>query len=216
MARGAFITIEGGEGVGKTSSLEAIEAFLGRHKIAVSMTREPGGTPLGEAVRTWILDGEHGSLSAEVEALLMFAARAEHLDKLIRPALARGNWVVCDRFTDATLAYQGGGRGADIAFLRSIAAGIQGGLEPDLTLLLDAPVEVGLSRIAGRPHDHFEREGEPFFERVRQTYLDLAAADPGRIHTVDASGSPDSVRRAIERELESFCDRFGTAQRARA
>jgi dTMP kinase len=216
MPRGAFITIEGGEGVGKTSSLEAIEAFLSRRNIAVTMTREPGGTPLGEAVRTWILDGEHGSLSAEVEALLMFAARAEHLDKLIRPALARGSWVVCDRFTDATLAYQGGGRGADAAFLRSIAAGIQAGLEPDLTILLDAPVEVGLTRIAGRPHDHFEREAQPFFERVRQTYLDLAAADPGRIRTVDASGSPESVRRAIERELESFCDRFGAAQRARA
>jgi dTMP kinase len=216
MARGAFITIEGGEGVGKTSSLETIVSFLGDRGIDVVTTREPGGTPLGEAVRAWVLDGDHGSLSAEVEALLMFAARAEHLHKLIRPALEHGTWIVCDRFTDATLAYQGGGRGADPGFLRSIAARIQGGLEPDLTILLDAPVAVGMARIADRPHDHFEREAASFFERVRRTYLDLAAAEPDRIRVVDASASRNAVHEAIEHELESFCRRFDAQARARA
>lgn len=216
MARGAFITLEGGEGVGKTSSLEAISSFLERRGIPVVTTREPGGTPLGESVRDWVLDGDHGELSAVVEALLMFAARAEHLDKLIRPALARGSWIVCDRFTDATLAYQGGGRGADPDFLRSIATRIQGGLVPDLTILLDAPVTVGMARIADRRHDHFEREAAPFFEQVRQSYLDIAAEDPGRVRVIDADASQDAVRQAIERELESFCQRFDPRVKAQA
>lgn len=216
MARGAFITIEGGEGVGKTSSLEAIETFLNGRGIEVRTTREPGGTALGEAVRTWVLDGDHGRLSADVEALLMFAARAEHIDKLIRPALAGGAWIVCDRFTDATLAYQGGGRGADPDWLESIAAGVQAGLEPDLTLLLDAPVEIGMARIAGRPHDHFEREAAPFFERVRRAYLDRAAAFPERIRVIDAGAAQAAVLEAIERELESFCERFDRRIKASA
>jgi dTMP kinase len=216
MARGAFITIEGAEGVGKTSSLDAIEAFLATRGIEVRTTREPGGTALGEAVRTWVLDGDHGSLSAEVEALLMFAARAQHLDQLIRPTLAGGTWIVCDRFTDATLAYQGGGRGADPEWLRSIAAGIQAGLEPDLTLLLDAPVEIGMARISGRRHDHFEREAAPFFERVRRRYLDLAAEFPERIRVVDAAASQSAVRAAIEHELAAFCERFDARTRASA
>jgi dTMP kinase len=163
-----------------------------------------------------VLDGDHGELGAEVEALLMFAARAEHLDKVIRPALAAGSWVVCDRFTDATLAYQGGGRGADPEFLRSIAARIQGALEPDLTILLDAPVAVGMARIADRPHDHFEREAAPFFERVRRAYLDIAAADPGRVRVIDAGTNQAAVRQAMERELEAFCQRFDARLRAHA
>jgi dTMP kinase len=216
MPRGAFVTIEGGEGVGKTSSLEAIESFLASRSIAVRTTREPGGTPLGEAVRAWILEGDHGSLGAEVEALLMFAARAEHLEKLIRPALASGTWIVCDRFTDATLAYQGGGRGADPGFLRTIGERIQAGLEPDLTLLLDAPVGVGMARIAGRPHDHFEREAAPFFERVRRCYLELAAAYPERIRVIDAGAGQADVQAAIERELAAFCERFERRRAASA
>ena len=216
MARGAFITIEGGEGVGKTSSLNAIETFLEARGIAVRMTREPGGTALGEAVRDWILDGDHGRLGAEVEALLMFAARAQHIEQLIRPMLAGGTWIVCDRFTDATLAYQGGGRGADADWLRSIAAGIEAGLGPDLTLLLDAPVEVGMARIAGRRHDHFEREAAPFFERVRRCYLDLAEASPERFRVINAGASQASVREAIERELDSFCERFEARMKASA
>jgi dTMP kinase len=206
MPRGAFVTVEGGEGVGKSSSLAAIESHLRSRGINVTLTREPGGTALGEAVRSWILGGEHGSLSAEVEALLMFAARSQHLDELIRPVLASGNWVVCDRFTDATLAYQGGGRGAAKRFLRTLAEEVQRGFVPDLTLLLDAPVDVGLARIADRPHDHFEREDRAFFERVRRTYLDLAAAEPARIRIVDASAPQTEVLEAIASELDAFCD----------
>jgi len=208
MTRGAFITVEGSEGVGKTTSLAAIEASIRDRKIEFLTTREPGGTELGEQIRAWVLNGDHGQLSADVEALLMFAARAEHVDKVIAPALAQGTWVVCDRFTDATLAYQGGGRGASLEFLNAVAARIQRGLVPDLTILLDAPVEVGLRRIANRPHDHFEREDHGFFQRVRQTYLDLAAAEPGRFRVIDASASEADVRRAIGLELEAFCQRF--------
>lgn len=210
-ARGALITVEGGEGVGKSSSLETIEAFLESRELKVHVTREPGGTALGEAVRSWILEGEHGALSANVEALLMFAARAEHLDKVIRPAIDQGTWVVCDRFTDATLAYQGGGRGADTDFLQSLAKVVHDGLDPDLTILLDAPVEIGLGRIADRPHDHFERETTAFFERVRRAYLELADSHPDRIRTVDASAGLSRVQQAIEHELEAFCSSFASA-----
>lgn len=208
MRRGAFITVEGGEGVGKSSSLAIIESWLGSRGYSVKLTREPGGTPLGETIRSWILDGDHGALSAEVEALLMCAARAQHVDQLIEPHLERGDWVVCDRFADATLAYQGGGRGADARLLRILADAVQRGLSPDLTLLLDAPVAVGMARIANRPHDHFEREESGFFERVRRTYLDIAAREPGRVHIVDASAAPAIVRAEIERELGDFCSRF--------
>lgn len=208
MPRGAFITLEGGEGVGKSTSLATIEAVLARHGLAPVLTREPGGTMLGEAVRHWILDGEHGALSAEVETLLMFAARAQHLDQLIRPALAAGRWVVCDRFSDATRAYQGGGRGADSALIDALVQGVQRGTAPDLTLLLDAPVEIGLARIADRPHDHFERETREFFERVRRAYLQIAAAEPERVRLIDASRSPEAVQAAIEQALDAFLQDF--------
>lgn len=216
MPRGAFITVEGGEGVGKSSSLAAVEAVLGARGIEVRLTREPGGTALGEAVRRWILDGDHGRLSGETEALLMFAARAEHLDKLIRPAVESGSWVVCDRFTDATLAYQGSGRGVAAALLRALETGVQHGFAPDLTLLLDAPVEVGFARIAGRRHDHFEREERAFFERVRNGYLALAAAEPERIRIIDASAPEAAVRAAIARELDAFRARFSEPARQKA
>jgi dTMP kinase len=208
MPRGAFITLEGGEGVGKSSSLDAVEQYLERLSLEVKTTREPGGTDLGESVRSWLLDGEHPGLSAETEALLMFAARSEHLDRVIRPTLASGTWVVCDRFTDATIAYQGGGRGARREFLLALQKGVQKGFGPDLTILLDAPVEVGFSRIADRPHDHFERESAAFFERVRQTYLELAAADPARIRVINADASPNDVRESIEHVLDDFCRGF--------
>lgn len=207
-SRGAFITVEGGEGVGKSSSLAAIESSLKGRGLAVQLTREPGGTPLGETIRSWVLDGNHGDLSAEVEALLMCAARVEHVDKVILPHLKRGDWVVCDRYADATMAYQGGGRGADTQFLRALALGTQRGLQPDLTLLLDAPVAVGMARIANRPHDHFEREESGFFERVRRTYLEIAAREPGRVRIIEADASQASVRSAIEREIDAFCSRF--------
>jgi dTMP kinase len=204
VSRGVFITLEGGEGVGKTSSLKAIESHLAARGYELVVTREPGGTPLGEAVRSWILDGNHGALAADVEALLMFAARADHLERVIRPALARGTWVVCDRFSDATMAYQGGGRGADAGFLRLLSSSVQRGLVPDLTILLDAPVSVGMARIASREHDHFEREEAAFFERVRAAYLALAAAEPERFRVIDAEQSPAAVSAAIRLALDEF------------
>jgi dTMP kinase len=164
-------------------------------------------------VREWILHGSHGSLSPEVEALLMFAARARHLDEVIRPALAAGRCVVCDRFTDATFAYQGAGRGASRALLEALRTQVQKGLEPDLTLLLDAPLEVGASRIGGRDPDHFEREQRPFFERVRAEYLSLAAQQPERVKLIDAAVPLPDVQRQIEAQVTAALQRLGPAQR---
>lgn len=196
-----FITLEGVEGVGKSTQLSFIEQRLRSAGHDVVVTREPGGTQLGERLREWLLDRTHAGLSAEVEALLMFAARAHHLDQVIRPALARGSWVVCDRFSDATFAYQGGGRGADSDFLTCLAATVQRGLEPDLTLLLDAPVEVGMQRIRDRAQDRFERENSAFFERVRAAYHDLARLHPQRIRKIDATRAPAAVEREIDVHL---------------
>jgi dTMP kinase len=208
MKRGAFITLEGIEGVGKSTNLTFVADTLRTAGIEVLNTREPGGTPLGEQVRSWILDGDHGALSAEVEALLMFAARAQHLAHVIRPALAAGRWVVCDRFTDATLAYQGGGRGADPNLLDALQTAIQGGLEPDLTLLLDAPLDVGRGRIAARTPDHFEREEQPFFQRVRQTYLRLAERYPQRVRVIDAAQGLSDVQRQINTAIQALLREF--------
>lgn len=196
--RGAFVTLEGTEGVGKSTNLTFAERYLRTQGIDVLTTREPGGTALGEKVRHWILEEDHGALTAEVETLLMFAARAHHLERVIEPALAAGRWVLCDRFTDATFAYQGGGRGADRRLLEALEAAVQRGVTPDLTLLLDAPLETGRARIHARAHDHFEREREPFFERVRAAYLERAALDPKRIKIVNAALPLDEVRAQIE------------------
>jgi len=211
--RGAFISLEGVEGVGKSTNLAFTAELVRRAKLEVVTTREPGGTRLGEQIRDWILNGDHGQLSAEIEALLMFAARARHLDELIRPALAAGRWVVCDRFTDATFAYQGGGRGASRALLDALKAEIQQGIEPDLTLLLDAPLEVGASRISSRAPDHFEREQRPFFERVRAAYRTLAAENGQRMKIVDAALPLPRVQEQIEQHVEALVRRFG-ARRA--
>ena len=213
MMRGAFISLEGVEGVGKSTNVAFTAEAVRRAGYDVVTTREPGGTPLGERVREWILAGDHGSLSAETEALLMFAARARHLDEVIRPALAAQRWVVCDRFTDATVAYQGGGRGASRTLLDALKKEIQKGLEPDLTLLLDAPLEVGASRIGDRKPDHFEREQRPFFERVRDAYLALAAQYPERIKIVDAAMPLPQVQRQIEAEITALVERFGSSRR---
>lgn len=210
MSRGAFITVEGTEGVGKSTSLEAIERCVRSLGHDVVLTREPGGTELGERIRDWVLHGGHGDLSAEVEALLMFAGRRHHLEHVIEPALGRGQWVVCDRFTDATFAYQGGGKGLDQAFLQCLREHVQRGLVPDLTLLLDAPAEVGLARIGDREPDHFEREGAEFFERVRGAYLSIAAAEPDRVRIVDASAARDSVAEQLEQAIRTFAARLGT------
>jgi dTMP kinase len=206
--RGAFITLEGGEGVGKSTNLAFVADRLRARGKDVLTTREPGGTRLGEQVRRWILDGDHGALPAEVEALLMFAARAQHLEQTIRPALTAGRWVVCDRFTDATFAYQGAGRGADEKLLSALEAGVQRGLDPDLTLLLDAPVDVGRERIAARAPDHFEREPSPFFERVRKGYLERAARASRRMRIIDAAGSLAHVQQQIARELDELLRNF--------
>jgi dTMP kinase len=209
--RGAFITLEGTEGVGKSTCLPAVQRLLEAAGHSVLVTREPGGTPLGERIRDWVLDAREEPLSATVEALLMFAARAHHLEQVIRPAIARGLWVVCDRFTDATLAYQGGGRGAERAFLEQLKQGVHGDLEPDLTLLFDAPVEVGLARIADREQDSFEKENHAFFERVRRSYLALAREQPERIRRVDATRPLAQVEADVEALLSEFAARFGQA-----
>jgi dTMP kinase len=206
--RGAFITLEGTEGVGKSTSAAFVANRLQTFGKAVELTREPGGTPLGETLRAAILGADRGALSAEVETLLMFAARAEHLDRRIRPALAAGRWVVCDRFTDATRAYQGGGRGADADLIETLATAVQRGVEPDLTLLLDAPLAVGRERIASRRADHFEKEDGAFFERVRAAYLELARAEPTRVRLIDASRTLEAVTRDIAAELDAFVARF--------
>lgn len=199
--RGAFITLEGTEGVGKSTNLAFVASTLQARGRDVVTTREPGGTELGERVRGWILDGDHGALSPEVEALLMFAARAHHLERVIRPALDAGRWVVCDRFTDATFAYQGGGRGGDVRLLETLESAVQRGLVPDLTLLLDAPLEIGRQRIASRKPDHFEREAQPFFVRVRDAYLQLAARHPDRIKVIDAAQPVAAVQAQIAAHL---------------
>jgi dTMP kinase len=211
--RGAFISLEGVEGVGKSTNVAFTADAVRRAGFEVVTTREPGGTQLGERVRDWILNGDHGTLSPETEALLMFAARARHLDEIIRPALAAGRWVVCDRFTDATIAYQGGGRGASRSLLDALKAEIQKGLEPDLTLLLDAPLDVGASRIGDREPDHFEREQRPFFERVRAAYLLLAEQHPERIKVIDAALPLPRVQRQIETEVGGLVKRYGSAKR---
>ncbi|HEY8554302.1 MAG TPA: dTMP kinase [Burkholderiales bacterium] len=206
MRRALFITLEGGEGAGKSTQLRAIADWLRRRGRDVVVTREPGGTPLGERLREVLLHGQ-GDMSPDAEALLMFAARAEHLARVIRPALAAGRSVLCDRFTDATYAYQGGGRGIPAERLAVLEQWVQGGLRPDLTLLLDLPVETGLARVRGRGlFDRFEREQIDFLERVRATYLRRAAAEPGRVRVIDASRPEEEVTRAIIAVLEQTVD----------
>lgn len=203
--RGRFITVEGGEGVGKTTNLEHIRQRLRAAGHEVLLTREPGGTPIGEKIRNLLLDPDNRGMSADCELLLMFAARAEHLDKVIRPALAEGRWVLCDRFTDATYAYQGAGRGLEAERIRRLEDWVQQGFRPDLTLLLDVPVETGLARAAGRSApDRFEQEARDFFGRVRQGYLERARAEPERFRVIDASGSLEVVQAQIDRALARF------------
>ncbi len=203
----AFVTLEGIEGVGKSTNLGYLEQLLVAAGEKVVVTREPGGTRLGETIRRWVLEGDHSNLSAEVEALLMFAARAQHLEEVIRPALADGAWVLCDRFTDATIAYQGGGRGAAVELLQQLKRAVQLDLEPDLTLLFDAPVEVGMERIADRDHDHFEREDRAFFDRVRTTYLELAERYPERIKRIDASQPLETVKQELSGHLSALLEK---------
>jgi dTMP kinase len=195
---GLFITLEGIDGAGKSTHLESLrEYFRGRGRFVVT-TREPGGTPLGEALRGLLLNSDY-SINAETEALLMFAARREHLDKVILPALTEGHVVLCDRFTDATFAYQGWGRGVSLARLEILEEWVQGRLRPDLTLYFDVPVHIGQERLGrGKPLDRFEREQVDFFERVRSGYEDRAARDPQRVRVIDSSRSIADVEKEIE------------------
>jgi len=186
VARGKFITLEGVDGAGKSTHVTWLVAALRARGHVIVQTREPGGTPLGEKLRTILLNEP---MHLETEALLMFAARREHIAKVIEPALARGDWVVCDRFTDASFAYQGGGRGLARDKLIALEQWVQEGLQPDLTLLFDVPTDVARMRVvdAGRDLDRFEREQVAFFERVRSEYLARAGASGGRVRVVDAS-----------------------------
>jgi len=204
MNPGLFITLEGGEGAGKSTSIAFVREFLEHTGRDVVVTREPGGTPLGEEIREILLHGRD-AMTVDTELLLMFAARTEHLERVIRPALSRGACVVCDRFTDATYAYQGGGRGVDDSRIRILEDWVQQGLRPDLTLLLDIPVAAGLKRAGNRSSpDRFEREQHDFFERVRQRYLLAAAQEPERIRVIDASRSISEVQAQLHAALNSL------------
>src|SRR5262245_56225216 len=199
-----FITLEGIEGAGKTTVADRLSQALRARGITVHATREPGGTKVAERVRALVLDRGDKHISATAETLLMFGARQIHIDNLIRPALARGEWVLCDRFTDATHAYQGGGRGVDRGLIERIAQAVHGDLVPDCTLLLDVPVRVGLERMQARRGavDRFEIESAQFFERVRNRYLELARTSPQRIRVIDATVKLDQVCDAAIAALE--------------
>ena len=198
MSKGQFITLEGGEGVGKSTNLHFIRHWLEQRGQLVTVTREPGGTEVAEAIRNLLLTQHEEPLAVSTELLLMFAARAQHLQQLIRPALAEGRWVLCDRFTDATYAYQGGGRGVETETIAWLENWVQGELRPDLTLVLDAPIDIGMQRAKHRGElDRFESEQRAFFERIRQCYLKRAAQYPQRYRVIDASLPLAEVQRQI-------------------
>ena len=195
MAAGRFITLEGGEGAGKSTLATGLATELRRRGLRLDATREPGGTPLAERVRALVLERGEEPIDLTAETLLMFAARSIHLGNRIRPALAAGTWVLCDRFTDATYAYQGAGRGVATGLIDVLAGAVQQGLQPDRTLLLDLPVATGLARVRARgaTADRFESEREAFFTRVREAYLQRAAAEPQRFRVLDATLAPPAL-----------------------
>ncbi len=202
--RGKFITLEGIDGAGKSTHLGRLVEMLRQRGHRVTETREPGGTPLGEKLRTLLLSEP---MHLETEALLMFAARREHIAEVIEPALARGDWVVCDRFTDASFAYQGGGRGLEKSRLEMLERWVQGSLQPDLTLLFDVSPAIAQRRVSsmGRDLDRFEQERGDFFERVRAAYLERAREAPNRIHVIDAQGTPSEVEKAVDNIVATIC-----------
>lgn len=201
MKQGKFITLEGIDGAGKSTQLAWIVELLQQAGLQPVVTREPGGTPLGECLRALLLD-KSMAMHAETEALLMFAARREHLDKVILPALAQGQWVISDRFTDASFAYQGGGRGLDTGKLDILEHWVQGSLQPDLTLYFDVPVEVGQQRVNRiKDADRFEQEQGGFFQHVRNAYLERARQFPQRIQIIDSSRDLAAVKAAVEQTI---------------
>lgn len=203
MVRGKFITLEGGEGVGKSTCMGFVLDELQQRGFTACSTREPGGTALGETLRGVLLDPAIGNISDSAELLLMFAARAEHISRVIEPALAAGQWVVSDRFTDATYAYQGGGRKIDLERIGIIEQWVQGSLQADLTLLLDTPVDVGLCRVAKRGAlDRFEREGRCFFDSVRRMYLQRAKRFPQRFQVINADQDIDTVDALVRLQVQ--------------
>lgn len=206
---GRFIVFEGIEGAGKSSQVEPLVRRLRQRGISVVATREPGGSPLAERIRGVLLDPQNRCMCADAELLLVFAARAEHLHKVILPALRSGTWVLCDRFTDATYAYQGGGRGLDPRRIAVLEDLVQGSLRPDLTLLFDLPPELGLARARSRAQgapDRFESERLDFFESARAVYLGRARACPQRYCVVDATRTLDKVEEEVARLVDAFAD----------
>ncbi len=203
--RGKFITLEGIDGAGKSTHLDWLADFFRKRGVKLRVTREPGGTELGEKLRGLLLD-KNQAMHLETEAMLMFAARSEHIDKVIAPALAQGEWIICDRFTDATFAYQGSGRGADWARLKVLEQWVQGDLQPDLTLLFDVAPEVGRQRAGSiKAPDRFEQEKDDFFQRVRDGYLRRASEDASRMRVIDATVSIEEIRRKLVEIVEPLC-----------
>ena len=203
--KGKFISVEGTEGVGKTTNIQCIASWLDERGIAYISTREPGGTALGEKIRGLLLDKENSGMATSAELLLMFAARAQHLEEKIIPALAAGTWVLCDRFTDATYAYQGFGRGLNLEYIKQLETLVQGDVHPDFTLILDIDPELGMSRVRARGElDRFESEALEFFDRVRAGYRERASDNPARYCLVDASSPLAVVQEHIIEALNAF------------
>ena len=203
--QGLFITVEGTEGVGKSTNMAFIESWLTKAGKELVITREPGGTEVGEKLRGVLLDAKEQSMCDDTELLLMFAARAQHLQEVILPALDAGKWVLCDRFTDSTYAYQGGGRGIDEARIAQLEQWVQGDRRPDMTLILDLPIDVGLERAGKRSEpDRFELEKHDFFNKVRDAFLTRAEANPQRYTVIDASPAIEEVQQSIQTVLEKM------------
>jgi dTMP kinase len=198
MKRGKLLTLEGVDGAGKSTHVQFIADFVASRGHHAIMTREPGGTELAERLREAVLKER---MEPNVETLLIFAGRADHVARVIKPALEAGSWVICDRFTDATVAYQGAGNGVSRQLIDSLAAIAHPGLAPDRTLVFDCPYEVSSKRLAGKKLDRFESEDRAFFERVRASYLDLAKAQPARIRVIDSTAPVPEIRKALERSL---------------
>ena len=204
MTKGLFITFEGVDGAGKSTQLNYAVNYLRDRKRDLVQTREPGGTPFSEQLRNMML-GATTPLDSDTEVLLMFAARKEHIARVIKPALDSGVIVICDRFTDATFAYQGGGSGVDPSRIEILEHWVQGTLQPDLTLFFDLPIEIAQRRMSHRAKDRFESETIDFHERVRQAYLDRAKKDPARVKVIDSSKSKSQIRLLVQNELDQIC-----------